>query len=47
VPCQAQKQNIKNYYKMENATKFLLAAASIAVGVTLGTWAYNKFLSNQ
>jgi hypothetical protein len=31
---------------MENATKFLLMAASIAVGVTVGTWAYNKFLAN-
>jgi hypothetical protein len=30
---------------MENVTKFLLGAASIAVGVAVGTWAYNKFIA--
>jgi flagellar biosynthesis/type III secretory pathway M-ring protein FliF/YscJ len=36
---------IKKYTKMKQVTDILMGAVSIAVGVAVGTWAYNKFMA--
>ena len=36
---------IKKLIKMGDIKKILMGAVSIAVGVEVGTWAYNKFLA--
>ena len=39
------KLNKKNIIKMNKVTDILVGAVSIALGVAVGTWAYNKFIA--
>jgi hypothetical protein len=36
---------IKKLLKMKQVTDLLMGAVSIALGVAVGTWAYNKFMA--